>query len=749
MAIGTGSVSLVALSCFCTTAVVSLAATAAPPPLYVEVPGEMEFNGSMCARPLQAFNPALNALAVQEINRFQIKTYVPQTDEYIFYVPRGRTENEVARELLATGAFQYVEPNWTVYPVDCPNDANFASQWHHDSAHMDSCEGWEISTGSPDIIVSICDTGIETGHSDFQLHRYEAYNAVDQQWESSGGSILPVHPHGTQTTGCVAANGNNGIGVSGVGWNIGHRMIRTSNVSSGNSSIEILTHAMRTAAEQGDKVASLSYSGVQSSSVETAGAYMRSLGSLGIWAAGNSSANMGGNRDDSVIVVGATDSGDNLAWFSNYGSFVDLVAPGESVYTATTGDGYASVSGTSFACPLVAGLAGLIFSQNPQLTPDEVEEILRAGCDDLGSLGPDNTYGYGRINVYNSMILVPATEISIAFPDGHPDSVSPSGGSTLDITVEEIDATVVEGSERFYVGSNGIFESAPISEVSSGLYRGTFPQAECGSEVEYYVSFQTSLGSTFTSPPAAPDTVYSALAAEGMIVAVEDDLEVESGWSAGMPGDTAETGVWTRVDPIGTAAQPENAASGSICFVTGQGSPGGSLGENDIDGGFTTLVSPTFDGTTPEGAMVSYYRWYSNDTGAVPNADSMQVEISNNGGSSWTLLEDVSSNANAWVLAEFRIDAFLEPTADMRVRFIASDLGEGSLVEAGVDLFAVSGVDCGAVCPADLNGDNLVDGADLGLMLTQFGGSGSADLDGNGLVDGGDLGLLLVAFGGC
>ena len=81
------------------------------------------------------------------------------------------------------------------------------------------------------------------------------------------------------------------------------------------------------------------------------------------------------------------------------------------------------------------------------------------------------------------------------------------------------------------------------------------------------------------------------------LIAFEDDAETDQGWMLGVAGDTATTGVWVRVDPNGTAAQPEDDASdpGVNCFVTGQGSVGGSVGENDIDGGFTTLVTPTID----------------------------------------------------------------------------------------------------------------------------------------------------------
>jgi thermitase len=272
---------------------------------------------------------------------------------------------------------------------------------------MQSSDGWSIHTGNSTVSVGICDTGIRTSHEDFQLHRLEGYNAVDQKWEGQGGDISAVHPHGTMTTGCAAANGNNGVGIAGVGWDLSHRMLRVSNSSGGSAYMSTLQHAARTAVESGDRIASVSYSGVDTSSNLTTASYIKSIGGLLVWAAGNDGRNLTyGNRDnDDIIVVGGTDSGDSKAYFSAYGQFVDLVAPAVGVYTTDSGNDsdYASVNGTSFATPLTAGLAALIWSYDPALTPDDVELYLKQGCDDLGSSGVDNTYGYGRVNVYGSL----------------------------------------------------------------------------------------------------------------------------------------------------------------------------------------------------------------------------------------------------------------------------------------------------------------------------------------------------------
>ncbi len=108
----------------------------------------------------------------------------------------------------------------------------------------------------------------------------ESDNAVDMLFESQGGQIGPVHSHGTQTTGCAAASGNNGVGVSGVGWNLSHRMLRVSNSTSGGTTLSVLQHAARTSIQNGDRVASVSYSGVDNASNLTTATYIKSIGGL-------------------------------------------------------------------------------------------------------------------------------------------------------------------------------------------------------------------------------------------------------------------------------------------------------------------------------------------------------------------------------------------------------------------------------------------------------------------------------------
>ncbi|RMG43521.1 MAG: exo-alpha-sialidase [Acidobacteria bacterium] len=198
------------------------------------------------------------------------------------------------------------------------------------------------------------------------------------------------------------------------------------------------------------------------------------------------------------------------------------------------------------------------------------------------------------------------------------------------------------------------------------------------------------------------------------------DVETDEGWTVGDPSDTATTGIWERVDPIGTEAQPEDdhTPNGVYCWVTGQGSPGGSIGENDVDDGRTTLFSPVFDLSGMSDPTIGYWRWYSNDKGSSPGEDVFTVDVSNDGGATWVNVETVGptgpDTVGGWIYHSFRVADFVTPTANVRLRFIAADEGAGSIVEAAVDDVTV--IDCSA-CGAAVPSEGT------GLMLSRSSGT--------------------------
>jgi PKD repeat protein len=617
---------------------------------FVAVPGDREFSGRMIVRPLQRqalmaaglgdAAEAVRALALRELAPFPSK-HVAATDEFIITVPPG-TEVVAARLLMRTMVFQYVEPDWILFPIACPNDTFFSQQWHHQANRMQSCAGWDLHTGNPSVSVGICDTGVLTTHEDLQLHRLLGYNAVDQLWEGQGGNISPVHPHGTQSTGCAAANGNNGKGVAGVGWNLSHRMLRVSNVSSGSAATSVLQHAARTSVENGDKVASVSYTGVDQSSNLTTATYIKSIGGLLVWAAGNDNRNLTfGNRDaDDIIVAGATDQNDLKASFSAFGPFVDLVAPGVSVATtsAESTTTYVFASGTSFACPLTAGMCALIWSKNPSLTPNQVEAVLKGSTDDLGTAGTDDTFGYGRINTNKAMLQAggggsaPVAEFS-----GTPTS----GTAPLAVAFTDLSTNAPTAwSWTFGDGGSSSAQNPSHTYTQAGNYTVALTASNAsGQDVETKIAYIVVTGG-----------------------AVEQQIAFDGWESNNFSGGTGWSGAWTATGDV--SIRTDGPATGirhvrlrsSTGLLRRQVNLGGVSNAKLIfqarlrgfESGDTCVVRVSTDGTnfTPVRTFVNgeddnAYHRYEFVLGSVSSTFVIEFDANMNGASDYVYLDDI------------------------------------------------------------------------------------------------------------
>ncbi|MBO6512990.1 MAG: trypsin-like serine protease [Phycisphaerales bacterium] len=344
------------------------------------------------------------------------------------------------------------------------------------------------------------------------------------------------------------------------------------------------------------------------------------------------------------------------------------------------------------------------------------------------------------------------TGLEILLPDGVPSILSSAGGETLNVEiVPSPEDPVVPGSGTFHVDTGSGFQDIPLSSSSATSFTATFPAPdECPTNVEYFISFELESGTIVTAPAGGSNT-FSTVAADQVDFDNLYDFETSVGFTSGAVGDTATTGQWVRVNPNGTEAQPEddNTPSGTIAWVTGQGSVGGSLGANDVDGGATTLVSNLIDLSGTESASIAYARWYSNNTGASPNADIFEVFVSDNDGADYVLVETVgpsgAGTSGGWIETGFNVSDFVNLTSTVRVKFVASDLGDGSIVEAGIDDVRVLGVSCSSdFCPADLNEDGSLDFFDLSMFLSDM-----IDWDGNTTFDFFDISGYLSDFAGC
>ncbi len=177
-----------------------------------------------------------------------------------------------------------------------------------------------------------------------------------------------------------------------------------------------------------------------------------------------------------------------------------------------------------------------------------------------------------------------------------------------------------------------------------------------------------------------------------------DDAETDRGWTLGAPGDNATAGQWVRADPVGTVyngqqSQPEldhSPEPGSLCFVTANGAVGAIVGDADVDGGKTTLLSPVFNAAEATGATISYWRWFTNNLGVNLGLDDYwTVEVTADG-TNWVQLEHTIANSNAWTYHSFDLDGLVPLTSTLQFRFVAQDQGPGGLVEAAVDDITIS-----------------------------------------------------------
>lgn len=299
------------------------------------------------------------------------------------------TEEQMAAELMASGAVEFAEPDYLFEEAAMPDDSLFDQQWMHKV--MKTPEAWDHTIGDSGIIAAVCDSGVDADHPDLKGRVLTGYNPV------TGSTITTPHTtHGTKVAGLIAAAGNNGIGMAGMAWKTRILPIRITTSSKGSAFLSDMAECIEWAADNGAKVINLSFTGFASKTIDNAAQYARSKGALLFMAAGNQGNNVSKSPDyKSFLLVGATTSTDSRARYSNYGTPIDLVAPGHQVLTTSPGGGYATINGTSFSSPVAAGLGALVWSINPDFTPDQIESILTSTTDDIG---PSSTFGFGRIN---------------------------------------------------------------------------------------------------------------------------------------------------------------------------------------------------------------------------------------------------------------------------------------------------------------------------------------------------------------
>jgi len=336
-----------------------------------------------------------------------------------------------------------------VHKVDfVPNDPYITQQWGVQK--ISSYLAWNISHGDTSVVLGIPDTGVDWDHPDLNddiwinIYEWNGVTGVDDDnngyiddyrgWDwvtgvngypgeddqTEDNNPMDFDGHGTHVSGISGAETNNSVGVASIGFNCRIMPLRIGwKGVDGNGYVrmDFASSAFYYAANAGVKALNCSWG--SSSSIAAAAYYARNQGVVIVTSAGNDNNTVApylASHSD-VITVAATDGGDHKASFSNYGSWVDVCAPGVSIKSTFFNNTYADLDGTSMSAPFVTGLVGLVFATNPGLTRDQARALIIDNADNIDALNPGyaGMLGSGRINAYNTLLQI-AGVVDIPIP---------------------------------------------------------------------------------------------------------------------------------------------------------------------------------------------------------------------------------------------------------------------------------------------------------------------------------------------
>ena len=400
-------------------------------------------------------------------------------------LPAGKDVASAKITYSATAGIQYAEPDYKLYLSATPNDPFYNNLWGMNNtgqtggtedADIDAPEAWGLATGSSTIIVAVTDTGINYNHEDLASNMW--INTAEQNGtagvdDDNNGYIDDIygydfyldnsdpmddHDHGSHVAGTIGGIGNNGKGVAGINWHVRMMALKIFQYGGGSDPeglVSAAAAAIEYATNKGAKVINASWHlpfAEYSQTLYDAISYAGDHGVMMVIAAGNDNVDNDVVPDypqsfdlPNIISVMATDDNDQKASFSNYGKInVDLAAPGVDIFSCYRSGGYGYMSGTSMACPHVAGACALVWSTDPSLTVAELKQILLYTVDPLDSLTGLCVTG-GRLNLHKAILASKVGDTVPPTPDPAKWSIVPQATGLHQIVMEAAKASDPSG----------------------------------------------------------------------------------------------------------------------------------------------------------------------------------------------------------------------------------------------------------------------------------------------------------------
>ncbi|MCP4119344.1 MAG: S8 family serine peptidase [Desulfobacteraceae bacterium] len=447
-------------------------------------------------------NRSIGSLQVNvEKSNSETAALIPNASD--MQLEKDRTLN-MLKALKARADVAYAEPNFIrkAYATN-PSDPHYASQWHYPLINLP--QAWDTSVGSSNVVVAVIDTGVLLAHPDLDNRLTAGYDFVSDPDNALDGNGIDNNPndpgdqrngstssfHGTHVAGTVGAATNNALGVSGVAWNAMIMPLRALGKDGGTTydSIQALKYAAGLSNDSGTvpskraDIINMSYGSTSYSQAEqnTINA-IKELGIIMVAAAGNESTSQQSYPAayDGVFSVSAVTMEKKAAWYTNYGSWIDIAAPGGNSSADLNGDGYpdgvlstsgddssASIQflytflqGTSMAAPHVSGVFALMKSIYPGLTFDIVTNLLGKDSltDDTGASGRDDYHGHGLVNAQKCLAV--ATELAQGIQTADPARLVASPAAVnFGSSARSLTLTVTNG------GSGDLWMDPPVSSL--------------------------------------------------------------------------------------------------------------------------------------------------------------------------------------------------------------------------------------------------------------------------------------------